>query len=238
MHDCQKFREDWVAAASRGNETPDCEDCRRFCEEAVALFTALDATRSVAPENSDGYWITFDARLRSGLLERSAAKTPPALRIKWTAVFAAAALVVIAIAWGSLRVSPPTLNQADAVDPGRIEFVDDHIAGLDSHVVAYLGQSELFLRTFTKIEPSNTEDINDARLRASRKLAGIATQKTAAGDFAPVRIALDEYESVLRDIKNMDSPEDIGDIQKRIQRNGLIPILKAYQPRVILVSQR
>jgi len=49
---------------------------------------------------------------------------------------------------------------------------------------------------------------------------------------------LNEYESILREIKNLDSAEDIADIQMRIRRNGLIANLKAYQPRVILASQR
>jgi hypothetical protein len=63
-------------------------------------------------------------------------------------------------------------------------------------------------------------------------------QQALAGDFAPVRIALDEYEGVLRDIKNLDSPEDLVDVQTRIQRNGLITNMMAYQPRMTLVSQR
>ena len=66
----------------------------------------------------------------------------------------------------------------------------------------------------------------------------MAEQKKATGDFAPVQITLNEYESILREIKNLDSAEDIEDIQMRIRRNGLIANLKAYQPRVILASQR
>jgi hypothetical protein len=142
----------------------------------------------------------------------------------------------LVLTWGSLRLpSPATIPaQADV----RIEFDTDHIADLDPGVVDFLGQSELFVRDFTKIEPAYTEDISDARDRASRSLAGIALQKKAAGDFQPVRITLDEYESILREIKNVESAQDITDIQTRIRRNGLIANLKAYQPRVVRVSHR
>jgi hypothetical protein len=35
----------------------------------------------------------------------------------------------------------------------EIEFVEDHITELNPTVVTFLGQSELFLRSFTKIDP-------------------------------------------------------------------------------------
>jgi len=96
----------------------------------------------------------------------------------------------------------------------------------------------LLVRDFTKINPSYKEDVADARERASRSLISLSHQKRAAADFDPVRITLDEYESVLREIKNLDSPDDVADIQMRIRRNGLIANLKAYQPRVVQVSRR
>jgi hypothetical protein len=50
---------------------------------------------------------------------------------------------------------------------------------------------------------------------------------------------MDTYETVLRDIRNVDeksAADDMPDIQNRIQRNGLIANIKAFQPRVTLVS--
>jgi hypothetical protein len=49
---------------------------------------------------------------------------------------------------------------------------------------------------------------------------------------------METYESVLRDIRNLndDSPdEDIGDIQNRIQSNALIANMKAFQPSVSVI---
>jgi hypothetical protein len=118
--------------------------------------------------------------------------------------------------------------------------VDDHIAGLDSGTVAFIGQSELFLRDFTKIEPSDRVDLEDARSRARAQLSGIEDRRQAAATFPPVQSMLDEYERVLRDIKNVDeaSGDEVVEIQSRISRNGLIANMKVYQPRVVLVSSR
>jgi len=55
----------------------------------------------------------------------------------------------------------------------------------------------------------------------------------------PVVNVMETYETVLRDIRNVDqqnADEDIPDIQKRIQKNGLIANLKSFQPRVTEVS--
>jgi hypothetical protein len=232
MHDCQKFREDWVAGSLQ--ETG-CDACRRFCQEADAVLTALGAASSPVPEASEPYWIWFENRLRSRLVDERTAAELRMTHYRWFTAVAAVAALALVLTWGSLRLpSPATIPTEDV----RIEFDRDHIADLDPGVVDFLGQSELFVRDFTKIQASYTEDIADARDRASRNLARIALQKKAAGDFQPVRITLDEYESILRDIKNLESPQDITDIQTRIRRNGLIANLKAYQPRVVRVSQR
>ena len=105
-------------------------------------------------------------------------------------------------------------------------------------VVAFLERSELFLRNFTKIDPAYAEDINDSRNQAKQSLMEIGEQKELAGNFTPVRITLDEYENVLREIKNMDSNKELVDLQSRILSNGLIANLEAYQPQVELVTQR
>ena len=46
---------------------------------------------------------------------------------------------------------------------------------------------------------------------------------------------MEKYETVLRDLRNIDersAGEDITDIQNRIQRNGLIANMKAFQPKI------
>jgi hypothetical protein len=234
MHDCQRFREDWIAGLAE--DGGDCEPCRSFCEDARLLLQAVEGATPPVPELSEPYWDRFDDRLRWGLVQENASRTHR-LYWRWSGVAAAAAALAVVINWGGLRIDQPAVESVEnAKATPQIEFVDDHIKDLNPTVVAFLGQSELFLRSFTKIDPSYDEDLRDARSRAKQDLAEIETQKLRAADFAPARIALDEYENFLRDIKNVDSARDITDIQTRIRRSGLIANMKAYQPQVIMVA--
>jgi hypothetical protein len=232
MHDCQRFREEWIGGCGPTDETG-CDECRLFCEDASAILSALRSSNPV-PEASSPYWDWFGTRLRARLIEENVAADLRAARYRWFAAFATAASVALLLTWGSLRIPTPDKDSSIA----GIALETDHIQGLDRGVVDFLAQSELLVRDFTKIDPSYKEDVADARERASRSLISLSHQRGAAADFDPVRITLDEYESVLREIKNLESPEDIADIQMRIRRNGLIANLKAYQPRVVHVSQR
>ena len=229
MHDCQRFREDWVAGLAK--DFGDCKECLSFCDDAQFILLATKATP--IPELSEAFWDRYDDRLR----DRLDASHSYRFYWKWSAT-AAAAVIALVLTWGGTRMSQPTPEDAKATP--RIELVDDHIKGLNPTIVPFLAQSELYLRNFTKIDPSYKykEDLQDAQARAKQVLAEIKTQKLRAADFAPVGIALDEYENVLRDIKNLDSPDDVGQIQKVIRSSGLIASMKAYQPQVMLVGRR
>jgi hypothetical protein len=236
MHDCQRYREDWLTGIE---EIPvDCEDCRSFCEDANAILIATVAGAPPLPDLSEEYWSRFENRLRVSLARENAARSLRAYW-KWSAVAAAAAIAAV-VTWGTIRAARPVESQitAQQIAAPQIEIVDDHIQGLDPMVVAYLERSELFLRSYTKIEPSDKEDLNDSRALAKQSLKEIAEQKELAGNFAPVRITLDEYEHVLREIKNSHSSEDLADIQTRVLSRGLIANMKAYQPQFLLVSGR
>ena len=231
MHDCQRFREDWIAGLTE--DTGTCETCRAFCEDTRLILQAIEGAAPPIPELPEVYWNRFDNRLRAGLIERNTWRIYK-FYFKWSAAGAAAAIAMV-VTWSSLRPFQPVEGSAKAAP--QIEFVDDHIKGLNSTVVTFLGQSELFLRSFTKIDPDyEEEDLEDARFQATQDLAEIERQKSRAADFAPVRMALDEYETFLREIKNVDSAPDIAEIQTRIRRSGLIANMKAYQPHAVLVA--
>ena len=227
MHDCQRFREDWVAGLAK--DFGDCKECLSFCDEAQFILQVARA--KPIPELSEAFWDRYDDRLR----DRLEASHSNRFYWKWSAT-AAAAVIAVVMTWGGTRMSQPTPE--DAKSTPRIELVDDHIKGLNPTIVPFLAQSELYLRNFTKIDPSYKEDLQDAQARAKRDLADIQTQKLRAADFGPVRIALDEYESVLRNIKNVDSADDVAEIQAAIRNSGLIASMRAYQPQIMLVSQR
>jgi hypothetical protein len=237
MHDCQRFREDWIAdCPEEVVDFGDCQDCRSFCQEAQLILQATDGANNPVPELSVYDWQRFEIRLRENLIHENASHRYQ-FYWKWSAVAAAAAAVVVVMTWGGM-----TQQTGEQAQSPQIEYVNDHIEGLNPTVVEFLGQSELFLRNFTKIDKdtdsSYQEDLQYAQTRASRSLEEIAQQKQRAADFVPVRIALEEYEGVLRDIKNLESADELVDIQSRIRRNGLIANMKAYQPQVMLVSQR
>ena len=68
---------------------------------------------------------------------------------------------------------------------------------------------------------------------------GIDQRKQAAADAPPVVNVMEKYETVLRDIRNLNGQtmaEDISDLQTRIEKNGLIANMKAFQPGVVLVN--
>jgi hypothetical protein len=229
MHDCQRFREEWIAGLTE--DAGACELCGSFCEDSRLILQSIDGAAQPIPELSEKYWDRFDDRLRSGLATENAWR-----RYRFygkTSMAAAAAVIAVIITSAGMR-APQSIEEGAKTMP-QIEFVDDHIKGLNPTVVTFLGQSELFLRSFTKIDPSYEEDLQDARSRAKQDLAEIRRQQLRAADFAPVRMALDEYESVLREIKNVDSAGDIADIQTRIRRSGLIANMTAYQPQLIMV---
>jgi hypothetical protein len=236
MHDCQRYREDWLEGTEEN--AADCEDCRIFCEDANIIMVAAVVGAPPLPELSEEELNRFDARLRKSLARENAARTFHAYW-KWSGVAAAAAIAAV-VTWATIRPSLPHTPETTAqqIAAPRIEVVDDHIQGLDPMVVAYLERSELFLRNYTKLEPSDKEDLDDSRALAKQSLKEIAEQKKLAGNFAPVRITLDRYENVLREIKNLESSQELTDVQTRILSNGLIANMKAYQPQVILVSGR
>jgi hypothetical protein len=243
MHDCQKFREDLAEGFLNEEleaQLDSCQDCRRFYQETATVFQAMDWAKRSVPEMPDAYWTQFDARLRQNLVAVNPVVAGWSSGRQQGFALVAASVVVAILTWVGLATTQPLVEAQTPkiVSVPGVELVDDHIQGLDAGVVDYLGQSELFLRSFTKIKPADISDIEEAQDRAVRHLSRLDQRKAATTDFVPVHIVLDEYESVLRDIKNLTSPEEIRDIQDRIRRNGLIANMKVYQPRVVAVDWR
>lgn len=233
MHECQRFREDWIAGEA--GDFGDCGECRSFCEEARLILQATDGVAQPVPELSEYYWNRFDVGLRENLVHENAAH---ASRVywKWSVYAGAAAAVVAVVSWSGLRMAQPVVDYVKQTP--QIEYVDDHIEGLNPSVVSFLEESELYLRNFSHIEPSDKEDLQHAQAQAKQGLAEIAQQKVRVADFEPVETTLDEYENVLREIKNLETPDELAEIQMRIRSNGLIANMNAYQPQAILVSRR
>ena len=253
MHDCQKFREELTGRIGCNPEDLDeglrtelssCDGCSSFYRDAQIIFRIVDSSSVQPPELPGAYWTDFSDRLRSNLAGAGQWSLQPKMRNPKSAIFgllfAAAASVLLAVSlWtlGSLRTAERTIVR----DPGAaaIQVIDDHIAGLDPGTVDYLGQSELFLRSFTKLHSTDTVDLADARTRAEHQLIELRQRKEAAFQFPPVEGVLDDYEGILRDINNLEQPsaQNIAEIQHRIERNGLIAAMKVYQPRIVITAE-
>jgi hypothetical protein len=147
--------------------------------------------------------------------------------IQWAA--AAAALVLIA--GGLLRLPAPVPLPA-------VQNIEQPLP-LDPVTVDFLQQSELLLRNVENMAPNDTRDLADVKRIANEQLLAIDERKDAAAQVPPVRNVMDTYETVLRDIRNVNeqtAPDDVPDIQHRIQRDGLIANIKSFQPRVTTVG--
>src|SRR5262249_37780242 len=138
---------------------------------------------------------------------------------------------------GLSRLAVP-LTQLQTPVPAEAIYVE-HSVPLDPVTVDFLEESELLLRNVMKIAPNDVEDLAQAKKVASAQLAGLEQRKEAAAEVPPVLDVMETYETVLRDLRNVDERtvgEDISDLQKRIQKNGLIANIKTFQPRTTEIS--
>jgi len=197
------------------------------------MMAALASVDAAVPAGA-GFTPAFKFRqntAQNALIEFERGRRARAYRqiLQWAA--AAAALFLVTA--GLLRFPTPVSNP-----PAEATYIE-HPLPLDPVTIDFLQQSELLLRNVVKLAPSDTEDLADVKPKASEQLLAIDQRKDAASQLPPVRNVMDTYETVLRDIRNVDEKsvaDDMPDIQNRIQRNGLIAHIKAFQPRVTTVS--
>jgi hypothetical protein len=169
------------------------------------------------------------------------AASPPLRGGEWRRVvpplLAAAAMLLLTI--GFYRLATPLVKlERPATSAAPAAYVDPSVS-LDPVTVDFLEESELLLRNVMKITPNDMDDLADAQKVANGQLADIEQRKEAAADAPPVVGVMDTYETILRDIRNVDersATEDIADIQSRIRKNGLIANIKAFQPVATPVS--
>ena len=268
MHNCDEFREritefiidrqDLAKTAEFQHELMICSGCSEFYAESREMIEALS---SVDLSISESQWSGIESRLRLRIVDEPVAEkwgrspkghrgqtprpatqgtrslTPMPLRATTPFLLAAAALMLVTI--GLSRFSMPVNGLHSPPNVSSQELYVEHSITLDPVTVDFLEESELLLRNVMKIAPNDAEDLADAKKSATQQLAGIKLRKEAAADVPPVVEVMDTYETVLRDLRNVDernAAEDIPDIQKRIQKNALIANIKAFQPGFTPVS--
>jgi hypothetical protein len=237
MHNCEEFREqltgyiidekDVTADPRFQHDLLVCGECCAFYCESREMIAALSSVDAGVPEE---YWESLNRRLGKTL--RESAPRPAVRRRSWWPQLAAAAALLL-ISAGAYRMPAPVHTT-----PSVATYIEQPVP-LDPVTVDFLAQSELLLRNVMKISADDSEDLADAKKVASEQLLAIDQRRDAAAQVPPVVNVMDTYEMVLRDIRNVDersAADDITDIQSRIQRNALIANIKAFQPRVSLVS--
>jgi hypothetical protein len=232
MHNCDEFRE--RISETRLASTDElliCADCSEFYEQAQEMFRALN---TLDVDVSPSEWNRIEQRLHMRIMAAQPQRRFPRIP-RFASAAAAAALLVI-----SAGLYRPQQSATDPIDsePAPAFYVD-HVVPLDPGTVDFLQDSELLLRNVMNIEPQDSADFEDVRKAASEQLGQLALRKEAAADAPPVVGLFDTYETILRDLRNVDRrsvDEDIGDIQQRIRQNGLIASMKAFQPVVTEVS--
>jgi hypothetical protein len=250
MHRCEDFREriaehiidceDLAARPEIRSELLLCRSCADFYSESREMMEALSA---VDLQIADEQWDAMTHRLRMRIINERV-RIPAPRRPRWFArdfgipalgALAAVLLVTVGLYRMALPVAGPD-GPAPALGPHQ--FID-YSGNLDPVTIDFLEQSELLLRNVMKLEADDAEDLEEARQTAFRHLLSIDQRMEAAADLPPVLTAMGKYESILRDIRNLTdntAAEDIIDIQSRIQKNGLIANMKAFQPTVTVVD--
>lgn len=250
MHQCEEFREritehiidreDLAGHADFQRELVICQSCADFYAESKDVIEAMSTVEFGVSEEQ---WSAMDRRLRVRLVSKRFEKPAWNLRMSMPAIAGIAALLLLTI--GIYQLKPPIPAGALNERPGRpqtapaVEAAAANRVVLDPVTVDFLEQSELLLRYVMKLQPTDTEDLADAKRVAVEQLIGIDQRRQAAADAPPVVNVMETYETVLRDIRNLNGQtmaEDISDLQTRIEKNGLIANMKAFQPSVILVN--
>ena len=233
MHQCEEFRERIteriIDREDLRAEVLICPDCAEFYAESVEMIEALSA---VDLSISGRQWDAIEHRLRMRLVSEalSPLNHKGTKTLRFVPALAAAAMLLITIGLYQLPAPPPSPTQA--------VYVDQTIP-LDPVTVDFLEESELLLRNVMKITASDIDDMAEAKELAGGQLADIEQRKEAAADVPPVVNVMNTYETILRDLRHLDersAADDIADIQSRIQKNGLIANIKAFQPNVTHVS--
>jgi hypothetical protein len=250
MHDCEEFREriaehiidreDLAGNTGVQRELLTCRSCLDFYAESREMIEVLS---SLEFPLSEAEWNAMTHRLRMRIVNDRPEQPAIFPRIPWSfrvsipAAASVAALLVLTVALSRLAApfrQPPQRDSSSS----QQAYVEGNLP-LDPVTVDFIEQSELLLRNVMKLAPNDTEDVADAKKLAVEQLVGIEQRKDAAADVLPVVNVMETYETILRDLRNLDeqtAAEDISGIQSRIKKSALIASMKTFQPNLSLVS--
>lgn len=242
MHVCSEFREriteqildrvDLEKDAAIQRELLVCNGCADFYSESREVIEALAAVHFDIAETQ---WDAMADRMRSRIHEDYETRRWSIWRNRFLipAMAAAAAVLLVVVGLNLVHPSIPPVDRA-ARSAGVIAVPVSMDPSVDPVTMEFLAESELLLRSVMKLQPTAVEDLEDARRIARRQLIGLNQRKQAVSEMKPLVKVMNNYETVLRDIRNLDArphADDIVDIKNRIEKNSLISNLTSFQPR-------
>lgn len=246
MHRCESFRtsviepilDDGALTDAQRHELSSCMACTEFYMESVEALGAL----SVAfDEPDEEFFGGFNDRLRRHLVNDRVASGPETGREGglWASILrplipAASLTLIVFVVFSAIQPADDAV--LELFDE---QWITESILDLDPVTADFMEQLELFLRMFSKLTVDDVEDLAESQQVSAAQIPDLALRRAAAMDFPPVLVVLDEYEDILRDVRNLPedvSEEDIADIQARIHRTGLVAKMKTYQPNMTLVA--
>ena len=260
MHVCEDFRErlteqildhcDLDNNVDVQRELLVCNGCAEFYTESKDMVEALSSAHFDIGEDQ---WSAMAGRMTARIRQQHLTQRQPgwrswfaqrssAMRTYLPAFAGAAAMLVLTVGlyWFSAPMVQPTQDFAE--NPPTSAIVDPGVnpdPTLDPITLEYLEQSELLLRSVMKLEPTSAEDVEEARIIADLQLSALDQRRQAAVELPPVVTAMNKYEDILRDIRNLNrrfAADDIADIRHRIGKTGLIADMKSFQPRLNVVE--
>jgi hypothetical protein len=247
MHACDEFREritdriidgiDLSSDPETQRELLMCNDCADFYSESREMLEAISAVEFEIPEMQ---WDAMADRMRARIYQEETGRG----RLRWRRWFYVPAFAAVAaLLLVTITLSKRPLPASSTSNPVAVVVPVANQIGVDPSVdpvtADYLQQSELLLRTVMKLKPNSVEDVEDARRIALHQLVALDQRKEAIAEVKPLLTVMNKYETVLRDIRNLDSrphADDITDIKNRIEKNDLISNLTAFQPRPVAVE--
>ena len=202
-----------------------CATCRETFH-AVTMTLQLTSTREV-PEPDTDFENRIWARITPHLPKTSGWSRH---RRTWFGLAAAAALLVIAGAWGWLALRPSVEIPASVADTADTQDAPDALFRervLLTAVDAHLTQTEMGFVELMNAPADGTDSLAYARLTADDLVTSGRLYRETARDTGATQLVsvLDELETVLVEVArstDMPRPQDIAALRSRIEHEDLL----------------
>ncbi len=232
MKNCQKFRKLFVESLYNELEADSKRDFQKHldqCPECSDAYQKLSATSHIMSEKEiqtpdAEYWKTFWNRLEPELSAPKTERQIPILQkwhlpslsiLRWASSFA---ILLIGIFIGRYIWMPQSPMQTEAPSQNYVQNV-----GLNAESMHYLQRSKTLLLSFNNFEASDDVDVLNLPVQKSisnQLIQEAATLQSSSSNKMFTRL-LEELETVLLQIANLEQAQDIEAVQIEMIQEGV-----------------